>query len=357
MSKKTTGALVPLLLVSAALSACGSGTAATEDQESASAPLPVAVVAPQVADMAATYAITASLVAEEEATIPARIAGDIVAIFVEEGDRVKRGQVLARLDGERSRLTMRQAKADFERLGRERERLGKLHEKGLVSSASRDDVAAALEASKAAYERARLDVEYTAIRATIDGVVSNRAVKIGAALAEGEEAFVVTNTADLIAYLDIPQNELFKFTVGQEAALGVDSQPGVRFQAYVERISPTIDKNTGTFRATLSVDNAGGSLAPGMFADFVIVWDTYSNAVVIPESAAIREDNETIVFVVENGEAVRRRVEPGLESGGLLQIVDGLSLDDSIVLTGQARLRDGSRVLARSAAADRSVTG
>ena len=94
-----------------------------------------------------------------------------------------------------------------------------------------------------------------------------------------------------------------------------------------------------------------------MFGDFSIVWDTYPNALVIPESAAVREDNATIVFVVEDGEAVRREVDPGLNGGGWLQIVDGLDLDDSIVLSGQARLRDGSRVLARSAASQPRITG
>ena len=243
---------------------------------------------------------------------------------------------------------MRQAKAEFDRLTRERERVATLHERGLVSGASRDDTIAALNASKAAYESMRLNVEYTSIRATIDGVVSSRSVKIGTALQEGETAFVVTNTSDLLAYLNIPQSELHKFSVGQEAALEVDSQPDAHFPAFIERISPTIDTSTGTFRATLNVPNGRQSLAPGMFGEFRIVWDTYEDALVIPEAAAVREDTETIVFVVEDGEAVRRRVEVGLSGGGLLQIVDGLALDDSIVLSGQARLRDGSRVLARS---------
>ena len=71
----------------------------------------------------------------------------------------------------------------------------------------------------------------------------------------------------------------------------------------------------------------------------------------------MKEDTDTIVFVVENGEAVRRKVSTGLSSNGLLQIIDGLALDDRIVLSGQARLRDGSRVLAQSAAQSQSVSG
>ena len=357
MTKYARGALAPLVFLTALAAGCGAGDAESPAADTAQAPLPVAVVSPHVADLAATYATTSSLEAEQEAVIPARVAGDVVEILVEEGDRVTRGQVLARLDGERARLAMRQARAEFDRLQRERTRIAKLHDRGLVSSASRDDVFAALDASEAAYDRSRLNVEYTLIRATIDGVVSDRPVKIGTALREGETAFVVTNTIDLVAYLDIPQNELHKFKVGQEAALQVASQPETRYPAMIERISPTIDADTGTFRATLNVPNADERLAPGMFANFSIVWETYANALVIPESAALREDADTIVFVVENGEAVRRKVRPGLNAGGLLQIVDGLALEDSIVLTGQARLRDGSRVLARSGPANRPARG
>jgi len=347
----------PLLLLTVLLAGCGAGNAEPGNQDAANAPLPVAVVAPHIADMAATYVTTASLAADREASIPARIGGDVVEILVEEGELVQRGQVLARLDGERARLAMRETKAQFDRLQRERDRVARLHYRGLVSSASRDEVIAELEAVEAAYARARLNVEYTMIRATIDGVVSERSIKIGAALVEGQQAFVVTDTADLVAYLDIPQNELYKFDVGQAAAIEVDSQPGTRFPAAIERLSPTIDADTGTFRATLAIDNRRGRLAPGMFAQFSIVWDTYPDALVIPEGAVLREDTETIVFVVENGEAVRRKVSTGLNGDGLLQIVDGIGLDDRIVLSGQARLRDGSRVLARSASPSQPVSG
>lgn len=351
------GASALTILLVSALAGCNAGEARVDTRTDLPTPLPVAVTSPHIADIAAVYAATGTLTAESEAAIVARAGGDIVEIRVEEGDRVSRGQVLARLDGDRARLEMQKARAELDRNTRELARLGNLHERGLVSSASRDALEAEVAATRAAHERATLNYEHTAIRSTIDGVVSRRDVKIGSTLVEGETVFVVTDTNELEAYLDIPQNELQKFSVGHRAALAVDSHPDTTFAAGIERISPTIDPATGTFRATLVVDNADGSLAPGMFGRFTIAWQTYRNALLIPDSATVAEDRDTIVFVVEDGEAVRRSVQTGIRSNGFVQITGGLSLDDDIVLTGQSRLRDGVRVLATAAPAAPRIRG
>ena len=336
------------LTCAAGISGCNSGNANETREDAEIAPLPVAVTAPEIADIAASYETTGTLTTDAEAEIPARAAGDVVELVAEEGDVVRKGDVLARLDGERTRLTMLQLKAEFERNAREFERLTNLHERGLISSAQFEAMAHDVKASKAAFELAQLNWEYTAIRSTIDGIVSARNVKIGSTVAEGEIAFVVTDNSSLLAYLDIPQTELSKFAQGHSANLTVDSDPDLEFQASLLRISPTIDATTGTFRATLAVDNADRQLAPGMFARFRIAYEIHTDALIVPASATVAEDDATVVYVVEDGAAVRRPVETGIRSGNYVEILEGLGPDETIVLSGQARLRNGSRVLARA---------
>ncbi len=351
--------IVYLLVLAAtlALPGCNAGVAGVPELAEETAALPVEVAVPEIRDIQATYATTGTLAADAEAPVPAKIDGVIVELFVEEGDVVRRGQLLARLDANRSQLELLRAAAELERRERELERLANLHSRGLISSADFESAEYDVASGKAAHDLAKLNFEYAHVRATIDGVVSARNVKIGQTLSEGDAAFTVTNTHALVAYLDIPQTELRKFAVGQPATLSVDSHPDHDFQAIVERISPTINMDTGTFRATMTIDNTQAELAPGMFGRFTIAWQTNNDALVVPESALVREDTATTVFVVADGEATRRVVTTGIRSGGVVEIIDGLNADDRVVLRGQSRLRDGSRVLAQANRGDTTNKG
>jgi membrane fusion protein (multidrug efflux system) len=207
-----------------------------------------------------------------------------------------------------------------------------------------------LEALQAAYELARLNFDYSKIRAPIDGVVSARDIKLGQSVDASDVAFRITDTSELLAYLQIPQAELGKFSAGQSATLTVDADPDTIYTATIARISPTIDVRNGTFRATAFIDNRSGELAPGMFARFSITYDRHVNALVIPRGALIEEDDQTSVYVVADGTVTRRTIQVGIESNDFVEVVGGLAGDEEVVVTGQSSLRDGSKVLASSKA-------
>ncbi|MDX1515438.1 MAG: efflux RND transporter periplasmic adaptor subunit [Woeseiaceae bacterium] len=334
-------------LTMAVLAGCGTGQASVSDAPEAT-PVPVDVTYPRRADLSATYEATTTIGAEGDAPVLARVGGDIVDILVEEGDRVEQGDVLARLDGERLRLEMLAAKADLDKARGEYERYVDLHARGLVSEAMFEGLRYDLESLTAAYELARLDFEYSKIRATISGFVSERRVKLGENLAVGQEAFRITDVSELIAYLRIPQTELGKFAAGHAATLSVDSLPGRRFNAEIVRISPTIDVQNGTFRATAFIDNSERLLAPGMFARFSIEYETHENALTIPLRALLQEDDETAVYVVAGGQVERRAIRTGIVASDRIEVLDGLDGDDAVVIAGQTALREGSKVIAQN---------
>lgn len=122
--------------------------------------------------------------------------------------------------------------------------------------------------------------------------------------------------------------------------------PGIEFPTSIIRISPTIDTRNGTFRATALIDNQDSRLAPGMFGHFTIAYEKHANALVIPVDALLDEDEQPTVYVVNDGQVLRRIVETGIESDGKIEILGGLSSGENIVVLGHAGLRDGSRVLA-----------
>ncbi len=341
----------------ASLSGCGIGEAKTNADETVVAtPLPVEVAMPRRAEIFATYRTTTNIASDVDAAVTARVAGEITEILVEEGDQVQKGQILARLDGERLRLEMQQAKANLDKTNREYERFINLHDRGLVSSAAFDSMKYDLDSLQANYELKKLNYDYTYIRAPISGVISARDIKVGQQINAGNSTFRVTDTSELVAYLHIPQRELGKFTSGIVADVRVDAMPDMAFQATVARVSPTIDARNGTFRITAYVNNTDGLLAPGMFGRFEIAYEKHADALLIPAVAILQEDNQSVVYVVDNGAAVRRAIETGIEENGSVEVLSGLDGSESIVVTGQGGLRDGSLVLA-SLPAKTPVTG
>jgi len=346
--KHVTVTTLMLSLTAALASGCGVGEArvAADSEIGAATPIPVQTALPSRADVLATYEATTTIASDADAPVVAKVGGEVVRLLVEEGERVAAGQILAELDGERLRLTMLSAKANLDKVRSEYERYRDLAARGLVSAAMFESLKYDLEALEATYRLARLNFEYSKIRAPISGVVSSRYVKLGQSIDPSDVAFRITDTSELLAYLQIPQADLGKFAAGHVATLTVDAMPDTTFSATIERISPTIDVRNGTFRATASIDNASAELAPGMFARFSIVYDRHADALVIPRAALIEEDDQTSVYIVADGAVTRRVIETGIETGNVVEVIGGLAGDEEVVVTGHSSLRDGSKVLA-----------
>jgi membrane fusion protein (multidrug efflux system) len=333
-------------LVAVSITACGTGEANVSSGDDLLAAAPVTVVTPRVADIFASYDTTGKIAADSAAPVIARATGQVVEILVEEGDEVTVGQAMARLDGDRSRLQMLQAKANLEKAARDYERQTSLRERGLVSAASLEGLKFDVDSLKATFELRQLDYEYTTIRAPISGIVAARHIKKGAHVSVNDPVFGIANTKKLVAYLKIPQTELGKFTAVHRATVSVDSMPGVSFDATIARISPTIDPLSGTFRATAYLQDTGPELVPGMFGRFSIAYEKHEAALLIPKSAVVFEDSENVIYVVVDGIALRRPVALGIESLDMFEVLGGLAEDELVIVTGQNGLHDGSRVVA-----------
>ncbi|MDZ7644529.1 MAG: efflux RND transporter periplasmic adaptor subunit [Woeseiaceae bacterium] len=166
----------------------------------------------------------------------------------------------------------------------------------------------------------------------------------------GELTFRITDTSRLVAELEVPQTELARFRAGQPLALRVDAAPGAVFNAEIARISPTIDRETGTFGITAYIDNRDGALVPGMFARVSIRTEKHAQVVTIPVTAVVDEDGRQVVYIIADGTAERRPVRTGIADGGRVEIVAGLAVGETVIASGAGGLRDGTRVVATTAA-------
>lgn len=320
----------------------GNGNAKETEDDSPAIPVETSVATR--GDIYAMYSGTAPIEAFAEADVIAKVAGEVREILVEEGDEVRKGDVLARLDGDRLRLEVMQSEANLRKLQRDYDRNVDLKERGLISAGDFEKIKYEKDALEATYNLARLEYSYTNIRAPIDGVISERYVKIGNTLEVNQPTFHVSSLEPLISYLHVPEREYRRIEERQVAVIRVDALQGIEFQGIVARVSPVIDADSGTFKIAVEVSDDSRRLKPGMFGRINIVYDMHARALQIPRSAIIDEAGETSVFVVEDAKAVRRPISTGYSNNGRIEVVDGLTGSERIVVVGQAGLKDGSKV-------------
>jgi membrane fusion protein, multidrug efflux system len=335
--------ILPLALV---LAACGTGNSSQGNEQAKSEPvvIPVEVASAREGTVVALYSATATLTADREARVVPRLGGQVIELAVEEGDQVRTGDVLARIDDDRFRLQLARAESDLSRLRQDYQRHQEMHQRQLISTEVFERLKYEFEAQQAQVELVRLELSHTAITAPIDGVVTERMVKVGNTVDTTQPVFVITAMEPLLATLHVPERELARMRVGQPAMMQADAMPGEQFAGHVQRIAPVIDSASGTFRVTVELGGHDGQLRPGMFGRFHIVHDQREHAILVPAQAVLAEDGRHSVFVVNSDQAERRRVKVGYRNNGEYEILEGLERGDRVVVTGQAALRSGSTV-------------
>lgn len=324
---------------------CGKNGEAKDKAEEETISIPVEVAEVVTDEISAYLTGTATLEAEGEAMVVAKTSEIVHEIMVEEGMQVKKGQVLARLENEMLAIEVQQAEADINKLENDFNRSKELFQKNLISKEEFENVRFQYEAQKAAFERAKLNLEYTTIRAPISGVVANRYIKVGNMVNVNQQLFRIVDFDPLIAKLYVPEVDIHKVQLGQKAQLTLDATNGTVFDGEVIRISPVVDPQTGTVKVTITVTDEYAHLKPGMFTRVKIIHDTHDNTMLIPKQAVLTQDGEEMVFTIRDSLAVRQSVKTGYANERYYEIVEGLQSGDKVVVVGQNGLKDSSKVV------------
>lgn len=310
--------------------------------------VPVEVAAATSGDLRATIVSTSTVDSRHSVDIVAEIPGAVVALEVDQGDEVKKGDVLARVQREELDLGLDAANAMVRRLESEVERLRPLHDKGILSRQQLDEAIFRLEEARGEQRRAKLSVGDKRVRAPADGVVAIRYVNSGQQVATGTPLFRVVQPGDLVVHVNLPESTLGQVFEGQEAYVVSDALSDSEFSGKVEKVSPVVDPRTGTVRITIELESAQGDeknvLRPGMFVKAFIVTDEQKDAVTIPRRAVVQSEGGSFVYRVRDGIARRVAVELGVTEGSKVQIESGIAVGDLIVVLGQEGLKDGAAV-------------
>jgi membrane fusion protein (multidrug efflux system) len=329
------------------LVACQQGDEGEDEQseEEETPPVPVETRAPVRGDIFATYSGTAPIEAFAEADVIAKVDGEVRELHVEEGDMVEKNQILATLDGDRLRLELSESQARLRKLQRDFQRNVELQEKDLISEGDFEKIQYDLEALQASFNLASLELDYTQIRAPIAGVISERYLKLGNTIKTGDQVFRVTSFDPLVAYMFIPEREFRQIAAGQPVQIEIDALTGPPVVATVTRVSPIVDPETGTFKITIELRGTDHGIKPGMFGRMNIVYDKHENALQVPRSAIIDSSSGMSVFVVENDIGIRKTVETGFSSNGMVEITSGLLDSESVITVGHVGLKNEASVV------------
>lgn len=305
--------------------------------------IPVAVEKAVLGSIASYYAATTTLAAEKEAEILARVSGVVKSLGCEEGDVVAEGAVLLTIDNDEYRLRLAQAEANLDDLRSRHERLKEMLAQNLVSAEEFEGVKNNLKAAEAEEGLARLNLSYTSVTAPFTGRVVSRLVDVGHNVNAGTALFVLSDFFPLLARVYVPAKEFKKLKPDQPVELVLESNKK-RLTGRIKLISPVIDPSSGTIKITVEVPEYPENVRPGDFAEIRIVTEHRQSSVLVPRIALVSDRGEQVVYVAADSTAERRVVETGFEDDDNVEIINGVSVDDDVVVKGQRSLKHGSRI-------------
>ena len=327
-----------LLAVLVAAAACGNQganqNAAPEDT------IPNVEVATAVArDVAQDNVYASTVQAYAVNNIAPQTAGRIRKINVEVGDYVVKGQVLAEMD----RLQLDQTELQVQNDDIEYERLKGLLQEGGVSQSDFETAELAYKLRKTTLDNLR---ENTILRSPITGFVSARNFDAGDLFSMSSPLFTVQQVTPVKLLVGISESEYTKIAKGDSVTLTVDAIPGETFTGKVERLYPTIDPATHTFKAEVVVPNTSRVLRPGMYARVTVNFGT-RRSVIVPDQSLVKQEGTgtRFIYVLKADNTVSYLpVTVGRHMGREYEILSGLDEGVQVVVKGQALLKDGVKV-------------
>lgn len=354
-------ASLAILLIAAVAAGCGRGDDQAAGQQSPGSakaaagqhpggqkppsgpPVAVAVRPASVGAISSYYRATASLDANNEAEVLARVDGVVLALLCEEGDHVEKGQVLLRIEPEEYQIKVRQAEAEAATQKTRFERAQKMWDQKLISAEEFEAAENDYQGAQAALDLAKLQLSYTEVRAPFSGRVVRRSVDVGRTVSVGTSLFLVADLDKLLARVHVPAKEFRHLQTDQAVELSLDSNQET-LNGKIALISPVIDPSTGTIKITVEIDHYPESIRPGDFAEVSVVTERRDHALLVPKASVVTEKGESFVYVAADSTAERRAVETGFQDKDHAEIVSGLQAGEDVVVQGQRSLEDGTRI-------------
>lgn len=383
------------LITALALSGC---TSSPVEEEKGDVYTPVEIATVELGSLESTVTLSGRLSANEQVSIIPKASGIVESVNVRLGDMVEVGDILftieqndysrnveqaqnsiqlAQKSVDQAANGLKSAKINFElnkekienaRINLERTRI--LYEEGAVSksqleqaelSASQLSLDALqgqvkqaeiayqqslsqLEQARVGYDQAQSGLDNTVVKSPIKGTVSALNVVQGQIAAASQVAATVVEMDRVYLQVNVVENIVTKLQEGQKAQVRVSALSEEFIDSTVEYVSPTADPRSQLYTVRVYLDNADKAIKPGMSGEVKLVLDSVDKAIIVKADAVLDEDGESFVFVVQDGKAIKRTVEVGLDTGDHVEVKSGLTAGEKLIIEGQYYVADGGEV-------------
>ncbi len=314
---------------------------AEEDEEVA---VPVEVAEVTTGAITSYISATANLVAEDQVKVLSEAEGRIERLLVEEGDMVSRGQVLAVLVQDEAKIALSKVELKATNAKAALDRAKDTHEQGLISAEAYDKLTMEYEVARQEVAEAEWLLAKTVIRAPFSACVTERFITQGQHLRPGDELFTVADYDPLVARIYLPESDVIELEEGRQVRIALAANANLNFTGRIRQIAPVVDTATGTVKVTVEAVKPPAGVRPGAFVSIGIVREQHPAALLLPRESVIRELRAAHVFISEDGTAIKKAVELGLEEGDLVEVISGVAAGDNVVVAGQGALDDGQKI-------------
>ena len=307
--------------------------------------LPVSVYIAQLMAREDGFLRIGNLVANERVEMVSEQSGRVVSINFQEGQFVKKGTLLIKLNDDELQVQLKKAEYQHALLEERLERQRILLEKDAVSREDYDNVLTEFNVLKQDIEQLKIRIEKMHVIAPFDGVVGFRDVSLGAFLQPNSKITTLVDIANLIVEVAIPEKYVMDKLLGSKVSFNVEGMVN-DFSAVIYAVDPQVDVNTRTIMIRARYNNSNNLLRPGMSAKVMLNTGSGDINVYVPNQAVVPDVNGRSVWVFKNGKATFVPVQTGNRTADMLEVLSGVEKGDTIIITGLMQLREGISVSA-----------
>ena len=284
-----------------------------------------------------------TLISNEEVEIRSEISGKITKIEFEEGRRVKRNELLVKINDAELQATLKK-NLSKETLARDKEyRYKQLLEKSLSSQQEYDVVLSELNSVLADVEYIRAQIAKTEIRAPFDGIIGLRSVSVGSYISPDTKIVTLQSINPIKVNFSVPQKYFSLIKEGKSIFIKLPNLTKL-FNGKIYAVEPKIDQNTRTVKARAYVPNEKSELTPGAYVEIEIILEEFNNAIMVPTDVIVPDIEGEKIYLYKNGFAVPMIVKTGIRTEDEIQVTSGLNVGDTIIVSGIIQLRPNANV-------------
>lgn len=290
------------------------------------------------------FAQPATLVAKDDAEIPAETSGKLVSLNIELGAAVAKGQTVGRVDVTETQQKLDAVNLTIEKLTRDLERSKVLVSANATNANATVDAKYDLDSKKLEAAQLRTQISRANIVSPISGIITDKKKLAGEYVGAGTAVASVTSLSALKASVNVPEGQIFNVRKGQVALVTASNFPDENFRGMVSYISPKGDDNHNyTVEVTLQ-GNAAGKLKAGLYVNVAFEGTaSHQSLLMIPKAALAEGVKNAYVYVYKDGKAEERKLSLGAESGDFVEVKEGLATGELVITSGQINLTNGSK--------------